>query len=208
MKKASGKSNIDIVKGYLQGERPFTQVGYTGDLNKYIIRKVGEVWTDASGKEWKQTDSGPVSTTRVMDIIRQEMNHKCSKCGCEIRWGTRLDRKMFYKTTKCFDCLVEEETMLRIRGQYKLYETKKLIENELSYLKDVKEKLKDSRNFVKEHKVLTYVNSNGLVEEWKNEARTELMKSLQKDWVTCLRKIKSAEEELDKVNAEINKALT
>jgi hypothetical protein len=59
MKRAQGKSNIDIIKGYVAGERPFLQVGYTGDADKYIIRKEGETWTDASGKQWIQTASGP-----------------------------------------------------------------------------------------------------------------------------------------------------
>lgn len=208
MKRAKNQSNLSIVNSYLNNERPFTQVGYVGDKDKYIIRKVGETWTDANGKHWIQSDHGPTTVTRVMDIIREETNQRCTACNREIRWGTRLDQKMFYRTKKCFDCLIEEETMLRIKGKFKLYETKKLIENEISYLNDVKEKLASSRKYVKEHKVLTYVNSNGLVEEWQNTSRKELIANLQKDWVTCLRKIKSANKELDKVNEEINKALS
>lgn len=209
MKRAQGKSNIDIVKGYLDGERPFIQVGYTGDVDKYIIRKEGETWTDSSGKQWIQTKSGPQAVTRVMDIIREEMNDKCTCCGAEIRWGTRQDRKMFYRTKKCLKCLVEEETTLRIRGQYKLYETRKLIENELSYLLDIKQKLRESKDYLEsdDSKTLTWANQTGMVEEWSNEARGELKKNIQKDWITCLKKIKSAEKELKKVNEQINKVI-
>ena len=32
-------------------------------------------------------------------------------------------------------------------------------------------------------------------------------KNIQKDWVTCLKKIKAAEKELKKVNTEIDKVL-
>ena len=203
------KKNIDIVRDYLNGERPVIQVGYTGDMDKYIIRKVGERWTDSSGKEWEQKDYGPVAVTRVSDIIREEMSQKCSCCKREIRWGDKYDRKMYYRTEKCFDCLIEEETMLRIKGQYKLYETKKLIENELSYLHDVKKKLKEAKEYLAsdDSKKFTYVNSNGLVEEWDNNARAELTKNVEKDWKTCLKKIKSAEKELKKVNGEIDKTL-
>jgi hypothetical protein len=207
MKRANGKSNIDIVRGYLNGERPFIQVGYSPESEKYVIRQVGEEWTDSSGTKWKQTESGPQTVTRVMDMVREALNDKCSCCGREIRWGNHLDKKMFYKTKKCYDCVVEEEHQLRIKGQFKLYETKKLIENELSYLNDVKGYLRDSKEYLKEHKVLTFVNSNGHVEEWSNESRQELMRNLKKDWVTCLRKIRDAEAELAKVNAEIAKAL-
>lgn len=209
MKRAGGKRNIDIVKGYLDGERPFIQVGYVGDKDKYIIRKEGETWTDASGKNWIQTKTGPQAVTRVMDIIREEMNDKCTACNREIRWGTKQDRKMYYRTKKCLDCLALEETNLRAKGQFKLYETKKLLENELSYLADVKQKLRESKNYLEseDSRTMTWVNSTGMVEEWSNEARSDLQKHVQKDWVTCLKKIKSAEKELKKVNEEIDKVL-
>lgn len=201
------KKNIDIVQDYLNGERPFVKIGYTGDVDKYIIRKVGERWTDANGKEWEQKDYGPSAVTRVGDIIREEMAEKCTCCNREVKWGSKLDRKMYYKTKKCFDCLVEEETTLRLRGQYKLYENRKIIENELSYLEDVKKKLKESKEYLKNNKTISFVNSNGFLEEWSNEARGELMENIKKDFVTCLKKIKDAKKELEKVNIEINKVL-
>ncbi len=117
---------------------------------------------------------------------------------------------MFYKTKKCFDCLIEEETQLRIKGQFKLYETKKLLENEISYLNDVRQKLKESKEYLASDasKTLTYVNSNGFVEEWDNVSRQELTESIEKDFKNCLKKIKSAEKELKKTNDAINKVLT
>lgn len=202
--------NTDIIKSYLAGERPYIKVGYTGDKDKYIIRKVGETWTDSDGKQWIEKESGPQTVTRVMDIVRSETNDKCTGCGMEIRWGKKRDLKMFYKTKKCFDCLIEEETQLRIKGQFKLYETRKLLENEISYLNDVRQKLKESKDYLasEDSKVLTYVNSNGLVEEWDNVSRNELTESVEKDFVACLKKIKSAEKELKKINAKIDKVLT
>ena len=101
------------------------------------------------------------------------------------------------------------ETNLRINGKFKLYETKKLIENEISYLNDIRQKLKESKDYLasEDSKTLTYANSNGMVEEWSNEARDDLIKKVNKDFVTCLKKIKSAQKELKKTDAEINKVL-
>jgi hypothetical protein len=202
--------NTDIIKSYLAGERPYVKVGYTGDKDKYIIRKTGERWTDSGGREWEQKESGPQTVTRVMDIIRAEMNEKCTCCKREIRWGTKHDRKMYFKTKKCFDCLIEEETQLRLKGKFKLYETKKLLENELSYLSDIKQKLKESKEYLASEgsKKLTYVNSNGFVEEWDNNVRAELAISVEKDLKTCLKKIKEGEKELKKINNEIDAVLT
>lgn len=208
MKRLKNKSNLETIKNYLDGERPFLQVGYTGDVNKYIIRKVGETWTDAQGKTWIEKETGPQTVTPLMDMIREEIGiDKCTECGLEIRWGKKLDRKMYNKTHKCFDCLVKEETMLRIRGQYPLYEKRKMLENERSWLLDIKVKLEEAKKYTEEHKVLTYVNSNGLVEEWENTARDDVLKDIKKDFVKCLKEIKRVEAALKEVEAEVEAAV-
>ena len=56
-------------------------------------------------------------------------------------------------------------------------------------------------------KKLTYVNSNGFVEEWDNNVRAELTTSIEKDWKTCLKKIKEGQKELKKINNEIDSVL-
>jgi len=201
--------NSEIIQHYLDGTRPYVKIGYTGNKDKFIVRKTGERWTDSSGKEWEQKEYGPSAVTRVSDIIRMETNDKCKCCGTEVRWGSKIDRKMYLKTKKCFDCLVEEETQLRIKGKFKLYETKKLLENELSYLNDIKQKLKESKEYLasNDSKKLTYVNSNGFVEEWDNNVRAELTVSIEKDWKTCLKKIKEGQKELKKIKNEIDAVL-
>ena len=201
------KKNIDIVRDYLNGERPFIQVGYTGE-DKYIIRKNGETWTDSSGKQWIQKDSGPERVTRVLDIIREESNQKCSVCNTEIRWGSRQDAKMHAKTGKCLDCLVKEETLLRAQGKYKAYEKKKILSNELDHLKEVKKYLEESKEYLKEHKVFTFVNSNGLVEEWNNDARDDVLKNIKKDFTRCLKEINRIETELKSVENELSTTST
>ena len=197
-------SNVDMVRSMLDGQRPFLQVGYTGDSSKYIIRKVGETWTDARGKYWIQKEYGPQTITPVLDMIRAEMNRKCSKCGRDIAWGTRQDEKMHSKTGMCLDCIVKEETQMRISGKYPLYEKKKMLNNELSYLNEVKKYLSESKQYLKEHDKFTYVNSNGLVEEWNNVARNDVLRNIKKDFVRCLKEIDRVERELKKVNDELS----
>ncbi len=46
IKLKTGKSNLDIVKSYVSGERAFIQVGY--DSNTELLnRKEGEEWEDS-----------------------------------------------------------------------------------------------------------------------------------------------------------------
>jgi hypothetical protein len=194
------KKNIDIVRDYLNDERPFTKVGYTGDADKYVVRSDGDTWEDSSGKQWIQKNGTAQSVTRVLDIVRAEINDKCFKCDREIRWGTKHDSKMHAKTGMCFDCLVEEETLMRAQGKFKEYERKKMFSNELAHLKSVKKHIQDSKEYLKDHREFTFVNSNGMVEKWDNHAFEDLKKSLKKDFVRCLKEIRRVEAELKTVS--------
>ena len=51
MKRATGKSNLNIVRDYVDGNRPFIQVGYDPNLNN-STRKEGEEWEDGQGNKW------------------------------------------------------------------------------------------------------------------------------------------------------------
>lgn len=191
-------SNIEMVRKMQKGERPFLTLGYGGDVNKYIVRKPGEKWTDAKGKEWVQTNSGPQTVNRIGDIVRAETNCRCSKCNAEIRWGTRQDEKMHAKTGMCLECLTDYETQLRLKGVYKEYEQNKLLQNQLSYLKDIKQKLEEAKEYAAKN-TFTFVNSNGLVEEWDNVARGQLLKNLEVDYKACLKAVKDTEKEIKKL---------
>lgn len=199
------KSNIEIVQNYLKGERPLTIVGYQAPAEQK--HEVGEKWTDAQGREWEQKENGPSRVTKVIDIVRAELDDRCATCGCEIRWGSKHDRKFYHKTGKCFDCLVKEETMLRIRGQYKLYEHQKVLQNQRSYLLDAKKKLREAYDYTREHKEFTFVNSNGFVETWNNDARDDLLKNVKKDFSNCVKALNAVEAELRKTNKQIDEVL-
>jgi pyridoxine 5'-phosphate synthase PdxJ len=48
----------------------------------------------------------------------------------------RLDDKMYRLHNHCFDCQVKFENKLRIDGKYEEWEEKKVLNNQLSYIKD------------------------------------------------------------------------
>ena len=179
-KKYKGKSNIDIVKSYLNGERPFIQLGYTG--KNYIKRNIGDKWTDNNGIEWEQKISGPVRVNRVADIVRAAINDKC-KCGQVIKWGTKLDKVFFNRTGLCENCLISYETNLRILGIYDDYEKYKILSYQLGFLKDARDKIKDVVKFFSENSgdVEMVCNSEGFLERWKNTNKDEILSAAKKD---------------------------
>jgi hypothetical protein len=203
MKNNSHASNLDMVQSYLKGERPITQVGFREDED-LTNRAIGETWTDVRGKTWIKTEYGKSAATPVMDIIDAEINGKCSSCNCEIKWGSVTDKKMFSKTGKCLECQVGYENELRQQGKFEAYAQKKVYSNELAYMIEMKVKLKEALNYTKENKVLTYVNSNGMVEEWEGGRREELLKSLKKDHVRCLQEITRLTKQIADADAILN----
>lgn len=181
MKQGTGKSNIDILKDYVAGVRPFTQVGYTG--KQYIKRKIGERWTDAKGNEWEQKESGPHQVNRVANIVREAIGIEKCKCGQEIRWGSRVDKIFYRRTGMCSNCLIDYETNLRIAGIYDDYEAYKIISNEIGFLKDIKAQIEETVKFFSSESgdVNAVCNSAGFIERWKNTNKEQILKDAKRD---------------------------
>ncbi len=139
------KSNIEIVKNYLAGERPVSVFGYTGNKNKH--RKEGEKWKDPKGIEWQRNNGKNVRLTKTQgDIIRDAIGTgmSCKKCGLQYKWGSKHDTKFLRRTGLCSDCLIDYETRLRIVGLYERYEQYHIASHELGFLKEAREKIKET----------------------------------------------------------------
>ena len=183
------KTNIQIVKDYLAGERPIAQFGYTG--KKYIKRKVGEHWTDAKGIEWVQKDSGPERFNRVAELIRETIGEQKCKCGASMKWGSKHDRLFFRKTGLCENCIIDYETKLRVLGIYEAYEKYKLASNELGTIKDLKVKIEDTIDYFKkgDTDVTMLCNSEGFTERWKTTNTEQILEDAQKDLEKTIKQI-------------------
>lgn len=194
-----GKSNIDILKDYVEGVRPFIRVGYTGQ--QYVKRNVGDLWTDSKGVEWVQKESGPQRVNRMADAVREARGiDKCKKCQKEIRWGGRTDHILHRKTGLCADCLIDYETKLRIAGIHVEYEIMKMSSNELGLMKDAKSKISEVLKFFQtdEGDITMLCNSDGFTERWKNTNREQIIKDAKHD----LKLIRQRIAFLTKINTE------
>jgi hypothetical protein len=181
------KSNIDIVKGYLEGTRPFIQVGYVPST---IQRKEGEEWVDASGKKWRQTKGGQVTVNAQAELIRSLTSQKCS-CGQDIRYGNPLDEKFFFKTGKCYECIIKDETRLRVLGVFPHYEKYKLLSNYLGFVKDMQQKIQDSIRYLENESGTLSVlcNGDGYIEKFQGMNTTDLLKSAKKDLAEVIKTV-------------------
>ena len=171
MKKARGKTNLDIVKGYLSGERPFTQLGYTESLNN-STRKEGERWEDSNGKKWVWKNGTKHRVPKKTIIIEQ----RCKQCNGDVRWGNYLDSQVWLKTQLCYDCFVKNETQMKLDGTWEFFDKSRDLRNERSVLNEYKKKFDETLKWCGENegKPLEFVNGDGTIEKW--DAGTDVSK--------------------------------
>jgi len=135
--------------------------------------------------DWKNENKDKKEDSyKKMEAIFEYLNemYTCKNCGKNCRlFGKRLDDKVILRTHMCFDCLIEYETNLRISGEYKEYEKKKIEENAKSWLSDFKQSLTEYKNQYAEE-IKSYVTQDGDIEEWgggeSKEKISELLDNL------------------------------
>jgi hypothetical protein len=192
------KSNIQIVKDYLSGERPFVTVGY---VPPPVKRNGGEQWTDASGVVWEQRNGYKVRVNEQAQMIREARRDKC-ECGQDIQYGSKLDNLFFRKTGKCYECLIKQEQEYHILGVFNHYENWKLISNYLGYLEDVREKIGDSIKYLsnEDGSLKVLCNGEGYIEKFSGINTSELLESAKKDFEEVKKNIEKVTK--DKVKAK------
>jgi hypothetical protein len=199
MKKALGKSNLAIVRDYLNGDRPFIQVGYTADSD-FSSRKDGEIWIDANGKKWIKKNGTKRAINNVSSSTIESTKRHCKDCNMDIRWGNRYDEVLYNKTGRCQECLAKFETQLRLNGKYDDYEQKKLLQNQLSQAKEFRIKVQESYDFVSTHEKISFPNGDGTLDEWTIERRENILKDLKTDLKKIDKQIVKIEGKLEKLN--------
>lgn len=193
MKTKTGKSNLDIVRSYLSGEKAFQSVGWTPDLKP---RADGEVW-EIGGQKWTMKDGKkqPLSIiTKYLDATRQE----CGDCKKNMKlFNDRLDDKMFPKTGRCYDCQIKFESELKRTGKYEAYEKEKIFSNQKSYCLDMKAKLLDTiKHLENADNKIKYMNEDGTEEYWTDTTRENVLVGAKKELDECNSALERIEEQL------------
>jgi len=138
-----------------------TQVGYT---KAYEDHKEGDVWEER-GKKWT-IKNGIKQTVTRFDSIKKKIFAPitCPNCNKPMTKG-QLDKYMFSIHQKCSDCVIEYETKLKVKGEYKEYERemiKKGVEYHIKEMEGVLLELLMNNNE-------QFVTENGEIEEWKGK---------------------------------------
>ncbi len=178
--------SIENVKELLKGEhssQTAIQVGYDGEVEEKITRKVGDRWTDSDGNEWEQKEGYSIKLGKEW---QQELHNylntfpNCQKETCTCTMPKRIDEKMRMVHGMCLDCITEVEHKIRLEGKWDEYEQGKLKENALSWLAEAE---RDKNLIAAELSKAEFVNSFGDVEKWDtNKTKEELLTKIEDEF--------------------------
>ena len=178
LKKEFKRKDVDRARNLLMGESGAsseTQVGYK---KKRIEYKEGDVWVE-NKKTWTIKD-GIKQTISKMDAIKKEifMPLCCPKCSKVMK--KRLDKPNYKVHKMCFDCVIDFEHKLRIKGEYDDYVKKLRLKNRLTEIDEIENMFLELANQSNDG----FVSEHGEVERWKggidkNKISSEITQAAQ-----------------------------
>ena len=168
----ANKALKDLMSGK-DHEKEYVQVGYEGKKE------------DLGGKTRES------ELSKVMQSIRMPLF--CPKCKKTMK--KKLDDKFWRTKGHCFDCQIEFENKLRVKGEFENYARTLEIENRKSYVKDLKQSLVE---FESTDGKATFFNSVGVQDI---ELEKEKWDMGQEKFETM---VKEAKEHIDKIEKAID----
>jgi hypothetical protein len=164
------------------GDKTGVQVGYNAD---YVERKEGDVWEER-GKKWTIKNGLKQTVTRFDDIKKKIFAPiTCPNCNKPMTKG-QFDKYMFKIHQKCSDCVIEYETKLKLKGEYKEYERDMIKQGVVYHIKEMENVLLE---LLIGQSGEQYVTEGGDIEEWKGKS---LDNQFIKDIQEYIQKLKGA----------------
>jgi len=181
--------NTKAVKQLLDGTHKLqtkTSISLSNSGKTNIRRTVGETWIEknANGIEfkWEQKDGFRVKrpVNSILDKITNALTlpDDCPSCKQNMHGSEKhLNKKMYFKIGKCFDCIVKEETLIRSdKDKWTKYSSKKMLSNASGWFKDADKEVAILKSTLKD---IVWENADGRVGEID---RTEWLKRIDKDY--------------------------
>ena len=158
------------------------QTGYQKQSEVYTE---GDTWEE-NGKQWT-IKGGLKQTITKHDKIREliTMPLKCPSCEKSMK-STSLNKKMWSFHKKCFDCVIEMETQLKIEGKYEQYAKNLMNANKDAFVKDYEQAVEEYANAKDD----TFMSEAGDIENWStSKVNPEVIKALKEN----IRQLKETE---------------
>ena len=182
-------------------------VSFAGADKEVVKRKVGERWTDETGKSWEQHEGGKIEVSELGDIMAEtraylDRLNTCKGEECKTIKPGRVDKKLISKTGYCTTCLAKKESKIKIDGLWGAYEDYKIYNNMIAYGKDIVAQFQQAYNDAKQE--YEVVNEDGTIEKWSmerdvNELKAEILTDITRFEEEIQQAIKLRNEAWDKL---------
>jgi len=160
LKKEFKQKDVNRARNLIMGKTDAstsTQIGYSTKQKDY---KEGDVWTE--GRKTWTIKNGIKQTISKLDAIKKEvfMPLCCPECGNVMK--KRLDKPHYKLHKKCYDCIIDFEGKLRVKGEYKNYIKNLKGKNSIDILNELESTLLSAVNVSNSN----FVSEDGVVEKW------------------------------------------
>ena len=160
LKKEFKQKDVNRARNLIMGKTDAstsTQIGYSTKQKDY---KEGDVWTE--GRKTWTIKNGIKQTISKLDKIKKEvfMPLCCPECGNVMK--KRLDKPHYKINKKCYDCVIDFEGKLIVRGEYEDYKNKLKGKNSIDILNELESTLLSAVNISNSN----FVSEDGVVEKW------------------------------------------
>ena len=160
LKKEFKQKDVNRARNLIMGKTDAstsTQIGYNTKQKDY---KEGDVWTE--GRKTWTIKNGIKQTISKLDVIKKEvfMPLCCPECGNVMK--KRLDKPHYRINKKCYDCVIDFEGKLIVRGEYEDYKNKLKGKNNIDILNELESTLLSAVNVSNSN----FVSEDGVVEKW------------------------------------------
>ena len=160
LKKEFKQKDVNRARNLIMGKTDAstsTQIGYSTKQKDY---KEGDVWTE--GRKTWTIKNGIKQTISKLDKIKKEvfMPLCCPECGNVMK--KRLDKPHYKINKKCYDCVIDFEGKLIVRGEYEDYKNKLKGKNSIDILNELESTLLSAVNISNSN----FVTEDGVVEKW------------------------------------------
>jgi hypothetical protein len=170
LNKEFAKKDVERLRNVLSGkagQRSTEGVGYTKATE---FHKEGDVWTE-NGREWTIKDGIKQNLTKLDKAKSLAMPMFCPSCK-KIMKGNN-DKEFWTSFRRCFDCQVDFENELRIKGLWKEYQKSLHNEGVDNFTQNYKQWAEDMLNSNNEG----FVTEAGDVEKWVGSSKKKLLEN-------------------------------
>ena len=160
LKKEFKKRDVNRARNLIMGKTDAstgTQIGFKKKQKDY---KEGDVWTE--GRKTWTIKNGIKQTISKLDVIKKEvfMPLCCPECNKVMK--KRLDKPHYKIHKKCYDCVIDYEGKLIVRGTYDDYIKQLKGKNNIGILNELESTLLSAVNTSNSN----FVSEDGVIEKW------------------------------------------